>query len=191
LVEVGSSVLNRAEELVQENVSIKTLDAIHVASLVTFQTAEGESPLSRVMAVNEKRRPISASMSSGWVSGTLLSSTSAFIWNPNIAKHFPITRELKYCQPTLRAGKEGLVVQPKPELDRHLPVIDLVVLNVAAALDDLEPVQVMQCLGCFGNRVLDCIFYTRFGSTGQLDLLINMLVHKTSLKAKMIRSLLW
>jgi predicted nucleic acid-binding protein len=41
LVEVGSSVLNRAEELVQENVSIKTLDAIHVASLVTFQTAAG------------------------------------------------------------------------------------------------------------------------------------------------------
>jgi len=33
--------LNRAEELVQENVSIKTLDAIHVASLVTFQTASG------------------------------------------------------------------------------------------------------------------------------------------------------
>ena len=41
LVEVGSSVLNRAEELVQENVSIRTLDAIHVASLVTFQTAGG------------------------------------------------------------------------------------------------------------------------------------------------------
>jgi len=41
LVEVGSSVLNRAEELVQENVSIRTLDAIHVASLVTFQTAAG------------------------------------------------------------------------------------------------------------------------------------------------------
>jgi hypothetical protein len=38
-VEVGWLVLNRAEELVQENVSIKMLDAIHVASLVTFQTA--------------------------------------------------------------------------------------------------------------------------------------------------------
>jgi predicted nucleic acid-binding protein len=41
LVEVGWLVLNRAEEIVQGNVSIKTLDAIHVASLVTFQTASG------------------------------------------------------------------------------------------------------------------------------------------------------
>ena len=39
LVEVGSLVLNRAEELVQGSLSLKTLDAIHVASLVTFQTA--------------------------------------------------------------------------------------------------------------------------------------------------------
>jgi uncharacterized protein len=46
LVEVGSLVLNRAEEIVQGNVSIKTLDAIHVASLLTFQTASGrEIPL--------------------------------------------------------------------------------------------------------------------------------------------------
>ncbi|HXV79316.1 MAG TPA: type II toxin-antitoxin system VapC family toxin [Candidatus Binatia bacterium] len=42
LVEVGSLVLNRAEELVQGNLSLKTLDAIHVASLVTFQTASGK-----------------------------------------------------------------------------------------------------------------------------------------------------
>jgi predicted nucleic acid-binding protein len=41
LVEVGSLVLNRAEEIVQGKVLIKTLDAIHVASLVTFQTASG------------------------------------------------------------------------------------------------------------------------------------------------------
>jgi predicted nucleic acid-binding protein len=41
LVEVGSLVLDRAAELVQGNVAIRTLDAIHVASLVTFQTASG------------------------------------------------------------------------------------------------------------------------------------------------------
>ena len=41
LVEVGSLVLNRAEEIFQGHVSIKTFDAIHVASLVTFQTASG------------------------------------------------------------------------------------------------------------------------------------------------------
>ena len=41
LVEVGSLVLNRAAEMVQGNVAIRTLDAIHVTSLVTFQTASG------------------------------------------------------------------------------------------------------------------------------------------------------
>ena len=41
LVEVGPMILNRAEEIVQGSVSIKTLDAIHAASLVAFQTASG------------------------------------------------------------------------------------------------------------------------------------------------------
>lgn len=41
LVEVGSLVLNRATEIVQEDVAIRMLDAIHVASLLTFQTASG------------------------------------------------------------------------------------------------------------------------------------------------------
>jgi predicted nucleic acid-binding protein len=46
LVEVGALVLNRAEEIVQGKVSIRTLDAIHVASLITFQTAsERKIPL--------------------------------------------------------------------------------------------------------------------------------------------------
>lgn len=41
LVEVGSAVLSRAEELIRGNAPIKTLDAIHIASLVTFQAASG------------------------------------------------------------------------------------------------------------------------------------------------------
>jgi hypothetical protein len=42
----SSLVLNRAAEIVQGDVAIRTLDAIHVASLVTFQTASGsEIPL--------------------------------------------------------------------------------------------------------------------------------------------------
>ncbi len=41
LVEVGAPVLNRAEEIVQGTVTIRTLDAIHVASLITFQSAAG------------------------------------------------------------------------------------------------------------------------------------------------------
>ena len=41
LVELGRAVLNRAEELVQGIVPMRSLDAIHVASLVTFQAASG------------------------------------------------------------------------------------------------------------------------------------------------------
>lgn len=41
LVEVGAMVLSRAEEIVQGSARIRALDAIHVASLVTFQVASG------------------------------------------------------------------------------------------------------------------------------------------------------
>jgi predicted nucleic acid-binding protein len=39
LVEVGTMVLTRAEEIIQGSVPVKALDAIHIASLVTFQAA--------------------------------------------------------------------------------------------------------------------------------------------------------
>lgn len=41
LVEVGGTVLSRAEEIVQGTVPMRALDAIHVASLITFQAAAG------------------------------------------------------------------------------------------------------------------------------------------------------
>ena len=41
LVEVSAAVLNRAEELIKRGMSIKALDAIHIASIMTFQTAYG------------------------------------------------------------------------------------------------------------------------------------------------------
>lgn len=39
LVEVGGLVLGRAEEIVQGNMAIRALDAIHVASVMTFHAA--------------------------------------------------------------------------------------------------------------------------------------------------------
>lgn len=42
LVEVGPTVLSRAEEIIQGRAPIRALDAIHVASLVVFQTASGK-----------------------------------------------------------------------------------------------------------------------------------------------------
>ena len=41
LVEVGATVLSRAEDLVQGSVAMRALDAIHIASLMTFQDATG------------------------------------------------------------------------------------------------------------------------------------------------------
>lgn len=74
----------------------------------------------------------------------------------------------------------NLVVKPKAELDRDLPVIDLIILDVAAAFDDLKPVQIVQCLGCFGDRVLHRVFHAGFGRTRQLYLLVNVFAHKSS-----------
>ena len=41
LVEAGETVLSRAEEILQGTVPMRALDAIHVASLMTFQSAAG------------------------------------------------------------------------------------------------------------------------------------------------------
>lgn len=41
LVEVGEVVLSRAEEIIQGTVPMRALDAVHVASLTTFQAAAG------------------------------------------------------------------------------------------------------------------------------------------------------
>ena len=41
LVEVGGMVLNRAEAIVQGTVPMRAMDAVHVASLMTFQAAAG------------------------------------------------------------------------------------------------------------------------------------------------------
>jgi len=41
LVELGATVLGRAEEIVQGTLPVRPLDAIHIASLTTFQAAVG------------------------------------------------------------------------------------------------------------------------------------------------------
>ncbi|MBI2820586.1 MAG: type II toxin-antitoxin system VapC family toxin [Acidobacteria bacterium] len=41
LVEIGATVLDRAEEIVQRGTPLRSLDAIHVASWITFQATSG------------------------------------------------------------------------------------------------------------------------------------------------------
>jgi hypothetical protein len=46
LIEVGAAVLHGAEQLVRGAVAVRTLDAIHIASLMTFKTTTAlEIPL--------------------------------------------------------------------------------------------------------------------------------------------------
>jgi hypothetical protein len=62
-----------------------------------------------------------------------------------------------------------LVVHSKAQLDRHLPVVDLRIFDIAPGFDDLKSVQVVDTLCRLGDRILNGIFDARFGSAGQLD----------------------
>src|ERR687891_728779 len=77
---------------------------------------------------------------------------------------------------------ENLIVQPKAELDRYLPIIDLVVLDVPASFDDLEPMQIMQGLGRFRDGILHRVLNARVGRTCQFDLFVNVLSHNSLLR---------
>ena len=70
-----------------------------------------------------------------------------------------------------------LVVKPEAKLYNHLPVIDLIVLNVAPGLDDLKPMDVVQRLGGLCYCILYRVFDAGLRSAGQLDLFVDVLAH--------------
>ena len=69
------------------------------------------------------------------------------------------------------------VVKPEAKLYNHLPVIDLVIFNVASGFDDLKPVNVVQRLSSLCYCVLYRIFDADLRSAGQLDLFVDVLAH--------------
>jgi hypothetical protein len=69
------------------------------------------------------------------------------------------------------------VVKPETKLYDHLPVIDLIVLNVASGLDDLKPVNVVQRLTGLCYCILYRIFDADFRRAGQLDLFVDVFAH--------------
>ena len=69
------------------------------------------------------------------------------------------------------------VVKPETKLYNHLPVIDLIVLDVASGLDDLKPVNVVQRLTGLCYRILYRIFDAVFRRAGQLDLFVDVFAH--------------
>jgi hypothetical protein len=69
------------------------------------------------------------------------------------------------------------VVKPETKLYSNLPVIDLIIFNVASGLDYLKPVDVVQRLACLCHCVLYCIFNAALGGAGQLDLFVDVFAH--------------
>lgn len=69
------------------------------------------------------------------------------------------------------------VVKPEAKLYNNLPVINLIIFNVASGLDYLKPVDVVQRLGRLCHCVLYGIFDAGLRGAGQLDLFVDMLAH--------------
>ena len=76
-----------------------------------------------------------------------------------------------------------LIVQPETELDRHLPVIDRVIFDIAAGFHDLEPVNIVECLAGLLNGILYRVFNARLGRPSQFNLFVDMLAH-TALRSR-------
>lgn len=69
------------------------------------------------------------------------------------------------------------IVKAEAKLYNNLPVINLIILNVASGLYDLKPVDVVQRLACLCHRVLYRIFNAGLGGAGQLDLFVDVFAH--------------
>src|SRR5688572_5406255 len=78
----------------------------------------------------------------------------------------------------LAPGLRSLVLQSKAGFEHNLIMSDLAVLDVAAGLDDLEPVQISQRLTSPPDRGLDGILNAGFRGTNQFDHLVDMIRHR-------------
>ena len=69
------------------------------------------------------------------------------------------------------------VVERKADLDRHLPMIDLVVNDVTTRLDNFKPTQVMDTLASFLDGIFDSLVSAFIGSSGKFDFFIDVITH--------------
>jgi hypothetical protein len=76
-------------------------------------------------------------------------------------------------------GHDDLVIESKAEFYGHLPVIDFVILDITPSFDNLEPVNIVQRLSRFCDRVLHRVFDTGFRRAGQLNRFVDVLRHDT------------
>ncbi len=75
--------------------------------------------------------------------------------------------------PTLLSG-----IQSEADLHCHLPIRNLVILEVATDLGDLKPPHISDRLVSSRDRVVDCVFDAVWRGTDQLNLFVDMVTHK-------------
>lgn len=81
-----------------------------------------------------------------------------------------------------RAVSRFLFLQREPHLNRHLPVPDFAVLDVAAGLGDFEPAHVADGFGGLGQGGFHGVLDAVGGRAHQFDLFVNVIAHEFQLK---------
>jgi hypothetical protein len=69
-------------------------------------------------------------------------------------------------------------IQSEADLHCHLPVRNLVILEVAAHFGDLKPLHISDRLASSRDRVVYCVFYAVWRGTDQLELFVDVVTHK-------------
>jgi hypothetical protein len=69
------------------------------------------------------------------------------------------------------------LVQRESDFQRHLPVINLAIFNLAAGLDHFKPAHISDGLACPIQGILNRRFHTLRRGPYQFDLFVNVLAH--------------
>src|ERR1700692_923352 len=68
-------------------------------------------------------------------------------------------------------------IQREADLHCHLPVRNLVILEMAAHLGDLKPLHISDRLASSRDRVVHCVFDAVWRGTDQLNLFVDVVTH--------------
>src|SRR5580704_8957881 len=69
-------------------------------------------------------------------------------------------------------------IQSEADLNCHLPLCNLVILEVAAYLGNLKPPHISDRLASSRDRIVHCVFDAVWRGTDQLDLFVDVVTHK-------------
>ncbi len=77
-----------------------------------------------------------------------------------------------------RDERGTLLVQRKPDFQRHLPVVDFAAVDIAAGLGHLEPPHVADRLARARQRIADRLLQSVRRGANDLNFLVNVFSHK-------------